>query len=72
MGRPSSTTGIVITIHSLSQERRRQQRDKKLEKEDQWRAQYNKEERKKRYIEAGQAEKRKEMAGKYSKKARRN
>ena len=47
-----------------------------MAKEEEWRLQYNKAERKKRYIETGQAEKRKAMkaagGGKFSKKAKRD
>ena len=47
---------------------------KKLAKDEEWRTQFNKAERKKRYIETGQAEKKKELkmqaGAKYSKKAK--
>ena len=39
-------------------ELRAQKHGKAVEAEEAWRARYNKEERKKRYLEAGQAEKR--------------
>ena len=57
-----------------SQDRRKVERAKKQAKDDEWRADFQKAERKKRYIETGQAEKRKAMkadgGGKYTKKAR--
>ena len=56
------------------QDRRKKERVKKLAKDEEWRTQFNKAERKKRYIETGQAEKKKELkmqaGAKYSKKAK--
>eukprot|EP00798_Chlamydomonas_sp_ICE-L_P024730 gene24730-10366_t len=50
------------------QGRKREERAKKTAKEDAWKSQLSKEERKKRYRNEGQAEKRKEMGGKFNKK----
>ena len=65
---------MMIHTSIRAQVRRRQERAKKQAKDDEWRTDFNKAERKKRYIEAGQEEKRKAMkaagGGKYSKKAR--
>ena len=48
---------------SCSQERRKTDRAKRLAKEDEWRTKFNKEERKKKLVERGQAEKRKALGG---------
>ena len=59
---PDPVLSLVVSLRWDWEPARAQKHARSVEAEEAWRARYNKEERKKRYLEAGQAEKRAKRA----------